>query len=69
MPFVMLTFSYLNINKNCIIFCVAEVQPKFFQPKLMYNDVIPSNELESWDNPTAPSFSSEVMLAKANYMT
>lgn len=50
---------------------VAEVQPKFFQPKLKFNEVLPSTELENWDDitMTAPSFSADIMLAKSNYMT
>ncbi|XP_046639251.1 protein D7-like [Daphnia pulicaria] len=50
----------------------GDKQTKFFQPKLKYNEILPSTELsESWDDATltAPSFSSEIMSAKANYMT
>ncbi|KAK4008468.1 putative D7 protein [Daphnia magna] len=49
----------------------AETQPKFFQPKLMFNEVLPATELENWDDitQTAPHFSADIMRAKANYMT
>ena len=62
----MLIFRCLNISNFA-----AEVQPKFFQPTLKYNVVLPTTELESWEDAalSAPSFSSEKMLAKANYMT
>jgi hypothetical protein len=62
----MLIYRYLNISNFA-----AELQPKFFQPTLKHNAVLPTTELESWEDATlsAPSFSSEKMLAKANYMT
>jgi hypothetical protein len=61
-----LIYRYLNISNFA-----AELQPKFFQPTLKHNAVLPTTELESWEDATlsAPSFSSEKMLAKANYMT